>query len=442
MSAANAPWNDPPPEHTFPTASWRERLVEIVDTMREMSRQTDPQSMVAAYATRVRRRLGIDRTISLSRRGLQRPYFRITRDSEWNEAINPWKENGRLQVIAGGAVCDLIYSDEPCVIDGASIAPDDPMQELLGGYRTIVAIPHYDRGEGLNMVLLMWKAPGAFDLERLPDAVQTSNLFGRATNTLVLKTELEQAYKALDHELEVVAEIQRSLLPRCLPSIPGVSLAASYQTSRQAGGDYYDVFCLPGGKWGILIADVSGHGTPAAVVMAITHAISHSFPGPPAPASSLLTYVNQALATRYTADTGNFVTAFYGVYDPETRELAYSSAGHNPPLFRHACGNVVGLDAARSVPLGIVPGEQYPLHRVTLKSGDAVLFYTDGITEAWSAAGEMYGERRLDAVVGKCDPTPSGAAERLVENVLASVSAFSEGRPADDDRTLLALCVE
>ncbi len=412
--------------------------------MREMSLQTDPQDMVSAYGARVRSLLGSDRTLSLSRRGLEHPNLRITRDSLWTTPVNPWKEPHKLPAISGGVLADLIYGNYPTIIDGASVPEDDPAAQHLSGYRTIVALPHYDAGEGLNMVLLMWRAPGAFNVERLPEMMQMSSLFGRVTNNLVLKTRLEAAYSAIDRELDVVAEIQRSLLPRVLPRIPGVTLAAAYQTSKHAGGDYYDLFALPNGQWGILIADVSGHGTPAAVVMAITHAISHSFPGPPMPPGALLTYVNQALATRYTADSGNFVTAFYGIFDPATRELVYSSAGHNPPRVRRTDGKVVALDGARSIPLGILSGEQYSQHSIRLSSGESILFYTDGISEAWSAAGEMFGTERLDELLagialndGKAIP-----ADLLVAGVLDRLGDFTKGRSADDDRTLLALCIE
>jgi sigma-B regulation protein RsbU (phosphoserine phosphatase) len=445
MTQADTTTPSPPAAPAAPPESnWRERLADMIETMREMSLQTDPQAMVAAYRARVRTLLHSDRTVSLSRRNLEHPQVRITRDTDWKEEINPWKETAKLPVLSGGKLAELIYGTDASLFDGADLPADDPAHGLLSPYRTIVAIPHFDRGETLNMVLLMWRAPSAFSVERLPEAVQNSSLFGRATNNLVLKTQLEEAYRALDRELDVVAEIQRSLLPSTLPDIPGVSLAASYQTSKQAGGDYYDIFALPGGQWGILIADVSGHGTPAAVVMAITHAISHSFPGPPTPPGALLAYVNQALATRYTADSGNFVTAFYGVYDPATRTLVYSSAGHNPPRLRRAGSGVAGLDAARSLPLGILPGEQYTQHSITLGPCDAILFYTDGITEAWSAQREMFGEQRLDELLAECKPAGPGTtrARQMVEHVLDAVRAFTAGRPADDDRTLMAFCVE
>src|SRR6185369_10191873 len=125
------------------------------------------------------------------------------------------------------------------------------------------------------------REPKAFNPDQFPEFVWMGNLFGRATHNLVLSDELRSAYNTVDREMQIVADIQRSLLPETLPKIPTLDLAAYYQTSRRAGGDYYDFFPLPDGRWGILIADVSGHGTPAAVIMAITHSIAHSFPGPP-----------------------------------------------------------------------------------------------------------------------------------------------------------------
>ena len=177
----------------------------------------------------------------------------------------------------------MIYGDEPRIIDDLQVAPDDPAYEYLAGPRSLMAIPHFDQGVATNMVVRMRNEPAAFDRAGFPEWVWISNLFGRATQNLVLAEELRQAYSVVERELKVVADIQRSLLPKTMPTIPGLGLAAHYQTSQWAGGDYYDFFPLPDGRWGILIADVSGHGTPAAVMMAILHSLAHTFPGPPDP---------------------------------------------------------------------------------------------------------------------------------------------------------------
>ena len=265
-----------------------------------------------------------------------------------------------------------------------------------------------------------------------------SSLFGRATQALVLSAEVKKAYQVVERELKIVADIQRSLLPKTVPAIPGLEIAAFYQTSQWAGGDYYDFFPRPDGKWGILIADVSGHGTPAAVLMAVTHSLAHGFPGPHDPPSALLAKVNDQLATLYTADNEAFVTAFYGLYDPSTRRLSYSSAGHNPPrLMRCSRGVVESLDGGRGLPLGLFAGGTYDDTTIDLAPGDQITFYTDGITEAVGPDGSMYGSDRLDAILSRC----GGSAEALVADVVADVRAFADGTAPADDQTLLGVVV-
>ena len=157
---------------------------------------------------------------------------------------------------------------------------------------------------------------------------------------------------------------------------------------RSAGGDYYDFFPLPGGQCGIFIADVSGHGTPAAVLMAVTHCIAHTNPGQALPPADVLNYLNRHLATLYTSRNESFITAFYGVYDPADRTLTYACAGHNPPrLKRCRDGTLLALDEAGGLPLGIMPDGAYDQVVQQLQPGDQILFYTDGITEARNPEG-------------------------------------------------------
>src|SRR3982751_6543963 len=125
---------------------WPERLAYVLDTMREMSRQTDPQRMVQAYSARMRQVVKSDRALSLSRRGLASPRFRITRSTTWNDAINPWRSANRLPSFDGRLLGQLIYGDEPAVIDDLHVASDDPAAEYLAGMKSLVAMPLYDQG--------------------------------------------------------------------------------------------------------------------------------------------------------------------------------------------------------------------------------------------------------------------------------------------------------
>lgn len=407
--------------------------------IREMSRQSDPQEMVRAYGDRVRRLLPVDRRIALSRRDLATPEFRITRFSEWPEVINPWKEKHRLPLLSGGLFAELIYSNQPVILDHLDIDPSDPAYPYLEGQKSLMAIPMLDHGESLNMVISTRTQERGFDQERLPDAFWLANLFGRATHNLVLKEEVRSAYDAVDRELKVVSSIQRALLPRTMPEIRGIELAAVYETSQRAGGDYYDFFPLDNDRWGLLIADVSGHGTPAAVLMAITHSIAHLCPDDRGRPEQLLSFLNRHLADRYTSSLDAFVTAFYGVYDPATSTLTYSSAGHNPPRWWQCVSqSASGLELATGLPLGMFADADYESAQVRLGVGDRVVLYTDGITEASGRSGEQFGLSRLDdAIAGACR---SGAMD-IKTAIMRQLDLHMNGDRPGDDRTLVVMKV-
>lgn len=402
--------------------------------MRDMSRLGDPQKMVKVYGARLRQVMRIDGMVTMSRRELQPPKYRITRSSRWVEEVNPWKQQAQLPVFDRGFLGELLYGDTAVIVDELKISPDDPAAEYLEGFGSAMAIPLFDQGIAMNMVVVGRSEAHAFSHDELPQQVWMSNLFGRATQTLVLADKLRQAYEAVDREMKAVADIQRSLLPSSLPKIPTLDLAAHYQTSHRAGGDYYDFFPLIGGQWGILIADVSGHGTPAAVLMAVTHSIAHLACDPPEPATKLLAAVNKRLSEMYTLDSGSFVTAFYGIYDPATGVLDYANAGHPPPRIRRASGKIDAIDGAGSLPLGIIREESYHPGIAHLHPGDTLILYTDGITEARTTDGELFGDMRLDALLGTCD----GGSRQVIAKTLWEIERFTNRAPANDDRTIVA----
>ena len=244
---------------------WRARLAVSVEVMRELSRYSDPQEMHAVFMRRMAQLFPVSRQLSISRRGLRFPHYRVTRFNLWSDPVNPWKEAHRLPVHEGGLLADLLYTDQPRVIEALVLEPDDPAGTYLAGQRSLLAIPHFDQGKAQTMVVLAREDADAFPRDRIADLVLLSNLFSRATQTLVLSQAVKEAYDAVDYELRTIAEIQKSLLPTDTPEIPGLDVAVHYQTAKRAGGDYYDFFPLPDGRLGVLIADASGHGAPAAV---------------------------------------------------------------------------------------------------------------------------------------------------------------------------------
>lgn len=419
-------------------AGWQQRLVHVVEMMRDISTRTEPSDMVRAYTRHMERYRPGDALISLSRRKLQSPWYRVTRASAWTEHIDPWREPEKLPLHDRGVLGELLYGDEPRIIDDFRADDDDPAIDLLRGFRSLAAIPVYDAGVALNMAVFLARNPAAFDPEQLPERVWSTNLFGRATQNLVLKRDLDEAYRTLQSELRVIEDLQRSMLPRQIPQIPRLQIAAHYQPSARAGGDYYDFFELPGGKWGLLIADVCGHGAPAAVLMAVTHALAHTYVGEAQPCA-MLDDLNRRLYEGYTAEHGSFVTAFFGVFDPATLTLDYASAGHpQPRVKRCRDGSLFTLDCARSVPLGIVRGQRYGMATVTLEPHDQIILYTDGITEMMNAGRQMFETRRLDEVLENC----SLSAEGVIAEVLQRLAAFAGGAAPPDDQTMIVAKVQ
>ena len=424
---------------------WQEEL-EIIDrVMKAVSDITDPEEMVSAYWEGIAELVPSEDYIALSRRGVQPPEYIITRSSRFTEHLNPWENRDRLPKLSGGLLGEIAYADRPLFMDDlpARLAPDDPGRFYLDGFQSLIAYPQYEGGKGLNVGITLFPAGVEIDHSFIPILHWQASLFGRGTQSLVLRKQLTKALHDLDRELAVVGEIQRSLLPSAPPAIPGFEIATCYATSAQAGGDYYDFFPFRdedgGEQWGLFIADVSGHGTPAAVLMAITHAIAHTRPGTPMPAGTLLAYVNAHLARSY-ATNGTFVTAFYATLDPATRRLTYAVAGHNPPFVARG-GRMIALDGDGGLPLGLWPDERYREASFQLERGDVLVLYTDGITEAFgpvdrSGRRELFGEERMGEAILSGD---LGSAEACVKRVDRAVDAFTGGAPATDDRTLVVV---
>lgn len=411
------------------------RLDAVVDVVRQISLQTDPQAMVSMYRRRSAEIHGFAHSLSLSRRGLNHPHFRITRSTTWTEEINPWKQPDRLPLLSGGILAELIYGDEPRLLHGVTIGHDDPAHAYLRDARAIQALPIYDEGVALNMVVRYAPHASAFDHADFPEAVLRANLFGRATKTLVLSEALRRKNEELDRELQRVAEIQRSLLPARLPRIPDMDLAVSYETAARAGGDYYDFFDLGQDRWGIVMADASGHGTPAAVLMAILRTILHASRRAVANPAAILELTNRQLCLSKDGHDGSFITAFYAILDARRGEMIYSCAGHPPPLRVVSSTEVHALDAAQSLPLGVAPGCDFDESSTTILPGNTLLLYTDGVTEAPDPSGRMYGMNRLLECV--CEDAPN--AQHIVDCVRHRLLAHSGGAAPWDDRTLLAM---
>lgn len=235
----------------------------------------------------------------------------------------------------------------------------------------------------------------------------------------------------IERELELAAAIQRQLLPRELPRLSGLELAGSTLPTRQVGGDYFDFFPLSRGRLGFVVADVSGKGIPAALLVSTVHAAIYLQIDASQTIVELVSRIDKHLQ-RFSA-THKFLTLFFGVLEPEAGLLRYVSAGHNPALLVRRSGRIERLSAT-GVPLGLVPHGSWTEESVSFGHGDLLCAYTDGFTEATNADEEEFGLERLEKELTADLRRP---ARELSDRLFRAVADFAQGMPQYDDQTLL-----
>ncbi|MCX8083392.1 MAG: SpoIIE family protein phosphatase [Calditerrivibrio sp.] len=251
---------------------------------------------------------------------------------------------------------------------------------------------------------------------------------------LKMNEKLKQAQKIIEDELRQVGEIQASLLPSSLPDIGGFEFGALYIPAEHAGGDYYDCIQMSNGYWGFTVADVSGHGTPAAVIMAITRAIMRSYTYDVISASEAISMVNEILCSNiYTND---FVTMLYVVMNSENGECNFASAGHNPLLLFDKQDMMVKKVTANGMFLGVFDDVEYEQGSFTLKDGDIAFMYTDGLVEAMDPEDNLYGYDRL---ISKIIMFNELTCQEIIDNIMLDVKEFCKGRKFNDDITILVI---
>ena len=243
--------------------------------------------------------------------------------------------------------------------------------------------------------------------------------------------EVEQAEKFMARELEQAAEIQRGLLPRQTPEIPGLQLAGRSAPCRSVGGDYFDFFPLADGRIAFLVADVAGKGLSAALLMSNLQARVQALMEVETDIARLVTRLNHSLKAN-TPDN-KFITGFFAILDPRTGSMTYTNAGHNPPVLVRRNGKAELLTAGGPV-LGILPNIPYLGGQTILAPGESLVLYSDGVSEAPNSAGEEFGEDAIAQIALACHDR--SAQETMLE-IGRQLRAFLGDRQPVDDVTLL-----
>lgn len=304
---------------------------------------------------------------------------------------------------------------------------------LLGKGRLLMAVPLLIKNDLLG-VSLIEEGQGSvrFRSRRLEIIQGISQQMAMAIQNDLLQREM-MSRERLETEVQLARQIQKTFIPEHLPQRQGWELAARWETARQVGGDFYDVVDLPGGKLGLFIADVADKGMPAALFMALTRTLFRAAVTEAAGPAEVLQRINELLVPD--TSQGMFVTAVYAVLDPTNGELTYANAGHSPPFLIRASSSVEVLSRT-AIALGLIDSARVTERTIQIGVGESLLLYTDGVTEAFSPEGALFGEGRLMEVLRSGSPL---SAEALLENVRTSLNDFAASLPMADDLTMLAL---
>jgi phosphoserine phosphatase RsbU/P len=259
----------------------------------------------------------------------------------------------------------------------------------------------------------------------------------------LLLLSLELADKIImKRDLEIAREIQTWLVPSAPPAIPSADVAFWTRPQNSVAGDYYDAFypvknACDGGKLMLVMADVAGKSVPAALLMATLQASLRTLASDGLPLTRLAERLNH-YASAHSLGGQRFTTAVIAEYHPSTRELSYVNAGHNAPVVRHSNGSTQRLDSS-ALPFGIVSEATFPSATIALQPGDTLVLFTDGVVEAFNAAGEEYSDARWLKVIRAL---PKLSAQGTLQYLMKSVDDFVGATRQSDDITCMVLQVE
>ncbi len=258
-----------------------------------------------------------------------------------------------------------------------------------------------------------------------------------------MTTKLKEAQQEIiekeryEEQLEIARRIQENLLPDKLPQLKEIELSAYYKAAKGVGGDYYDVIEFGKNKIGLIIADVSGKGVPAALVMVMIRTMFHTIGKVFMHTSRTLEVINNGITGRLTGD--KFATMFYLLYDYKTGKLQFSNAGHNVVfLYRKRENKIYELDT-EGIPVGVLPDSTYGIDETQMEEGDMILLYTDGITEAMDEKENLFGSDRVKNIIKENHNLP---AEELKQKIIDEITKFTGTAPQHDDMTLVLMKVK
>jgi len=281
-------------------------------------------------------------------------------------------------------------------------------------------------------------AAGANDYIAKP--VNRDELVARVQSLISMKESIrmQNRFSIIQNELEIATEIQKVIVPQALPDFKNIRFAVKYETSTQVGGDYYDYHIIDDRHIGVLVADVAGHGIPAAIVAAMMQVAFTFYKTEFKDPSILFTKINSVMA-KY--PHGIFMTACCVYIDLDNKKLYHSNAGHRPLLIWRKDGNEIISDKIYDRPIGIIPESKYSFNEIELHDNDRIILYTDGIIEARNSMREMFGDERLNSLIRNHHHLNGDALLDLIVDTVKQWAGVTEGKTLEDDITMIIMDV-
>ncbi|MGC2110917.1 MAG: SpoIIE family protein phosphatase [Candidatus Korobacteraceae bacterium] len=415
-------------------------LNELSDGVRSM---VEVRSLIQTVAERISETLHIPRVaVLLGSGGPYRPAYAMGYGVP-PDTVFP-KGGGTVQVLQRGKEPTRVYFDDPhsWLYREPEVTEED--RSRLTQLDAELLLPLSARNELLGFISLGPKRSdepySRADLRLLKSvAAQTGLALENARLISAIADEVAERER-LNSEVQIARDVQERLFPQKLVPIPGIAYAGACRPALGVGGDYYDFLALPGGRLGIAIGDVSGKGIAAALTMASLQASLRSeATRAPDNLAGLMCNVNRLLHEALASN--RYATFFYAQYDPESRQLTYVNAGHNPPMLFHPCDggcHVSRLEACGTV-VGLLEDATYQQATLAIAPGDMFLAFTDGISEAMNAAEEEWGEERLIQTVQGCLGLPPAEA---IACIMQTADTFVAGAKQNDDMTLVVLSAQ
>ena len=355
-----------------------------------------------------------------------------------NEYEFQFAENGAeaLEKIKSDGTIDLILTDiNMPVMDGLTLL--SKINELNNKLLRSVIVSAYGDMENIRTAMNR----GAYDFITKPiDLKDLEITIEKSLKEIELYKQAMVSHNklvALQQELDIANVIQTSILPKTFPAFPDkkeIDIFAKMIPAKDVGGDLYDFFLIDKYRLGIVIGDVSGKGIAAALLMAVSKTLIKATALKGMPADNILSEINNIIAEE--SPPNMFVTVFYGVLDTRSGAFEYSNGGHNVPYLLTSDGSAKQLENIGGIMIGAIKDVPYESNVVMIKPGESLLFYTDGVTEAFNKDQEEFHEARLEKIlVGKNTLT----VNELVEHVFEGVQTYANGVEQFDDITCLAL---